>query len=145
MRVTKKRVSPFVAVLPMMVFVACPQNAIRTSNPPEPTITPKPLEPATKMTNPPEPIIDVDARPPIHVNPPPLDPKLLAPKPLAAFSKREKKADGKCYVEVFANPPFAREVSCSAPIEPAAAGETWCKVEDAKDSSKRALVDCASK
>ena len=182
MRATKKRTSPFIAVLPIMVLAACPQSVFRTSNPPDPTTTPKPLEPATKMTNPPEPTTKAAsseltleaALKPVHVNPPPLDPKVIAPKlptidpglppikpvnvnppPLdpelvapklpAAFSKREKRADGTCYVQIFANPPYERGVSCIAPIEPAIGGETWCKVEDAKDPSKKVSVDCASK
>jgi hypothetical protein len=148
MRSTKQRAKSFIAVLPILALTACPQSLFKTSNPPEPT-TPRLPEPTTntmpttQIVNPSDPeLLSVK---PVNVNPPPLDPKILAPKLPVAFSKREKTANGKCYVEIYANPPFKREVSCTAPIEPAKEGETWCKVESAGDASKKINVPCDSK
>ena len=121
MKTNQRRTPSFITVLPIVVLTSCANSAIKTSNPPEPPTNP-PVEP-TPLTNSPTPD---------------------APK-VGAFSVREKRPDGTCYVSVFANPPFERSVSCTAPIEPAPAGEQWCKVEDAKDPSKKAPVDCASK
>jgi hypothetical protein len=130
----KKRASSFIAVLPVMIACATPpptnpppQEPIST-NPPmsEPASTPTTL--GAPLSKPPEP-----------------EPKPLTPQfPPTQYSKREK-SDGKCYVQIYANPPYQAEVSCKAPIEPPTGDSKWCTVQSAKDKNVKVNVLCETK
>jgi hypothetical protein len=121
----KKKIS-FIAVLP--VVVAC-SNPMRTSNPPEPVSTSAPTTKGAALTP--------------TTNPQPEVKKPEEPLyPPEFYSKREKKPDGKCYVQVSANPPYQVEVSCDAPIEAPINGSKWCRVQTAKEPEQKIGVDC---
>jgi hypothetical protein len=122
----KKRASSFIAVLPVMIACATPPP----TNPPpqEPTSTSAPTTLGTPISKPPEP-----------------ETKPLTPQfPPTQYSKREK-IDGKCYVQIYANPPYQAEVSCKAPIEPPTGDSKWCTVQSAKDKTVKVNVLCETK
>lgn len=116
----QRRTTSFILALPTSVMLSCTPTQPPSNPPPQTQKAPEP--PVTQQADPPP------MNPPVPNYP--------------TYSQRMKSSDGKCIVQQHTPSPATTEVSCTAPIEPAPSGDTWCRVEKASDPKEKIPVLC---